>query len=85
VSRPDRRTVKVWFHRTRAAFWLVLACLVFPLGWEESIALVILASLYANFTGDWGAAEAADDRELVGRLKRIETLLTEIAESTRRS
>lgn len=64
--------VKVWFHRSRAVLWLLLGALSFTFGWQNSVALVWAASLYANIVSDWGAAEAADDREIVSRLRRIE-------------
>ena len=45
--------------------------------WPDSVAFVIVASVYANIKSDWGAAEAADDRDVVERLERIERLLAE--------
>lgn len=63
--------VKVWFHRSRAIVWGVLGVISFALGWQNSVALVWAASLYANISTDWGAAEAADDRELLVELQRI--------------
>lgn len=51
------------FHRFCALVWvgLLLPALVW---WPESVAFVIVASVYANVKSDWGAAEAADDRRL---------------------
>lgn len=65
---------KVWFHRTRALGWLVLGAVSFALGLQNSVALVWGASVYANALTDWGAAEAADDREIISRLQRIERI-----------
>lgn len=65
----------VWFHRSRAALWLCVGVASFIFGWENSVVLVWLASLYANIVSDWGAGEAADDRRVVQRLDRIERLL----------
>jgi hypothetical protein len=76
---------RVWFHRSRAILWVIAAILVFPLGWQDSVVVVIMASFYANFTGDWGAAEAADDRELTARLDRIENKIDELGEGSRRA
>lgn len=68
-------TAKVWFHRSRAILWVILGVASFPLGWANSVALVWAASVYANVLTDIGAAEAADDREVLARLDRIEQLL----------
>lgn len=72
---------KVWFHRTSAIIWLAL---IFPayIWWRESVAFVIAASIYANVKSDWGAAEAADDREVLARLDRIEALLPGVTVAT---
>lgn len=56
---------KVWFHRIRAGIWLLIGIASFPLGWASNVAVVWAASVYANVVSDWGASEAADDRELV--------------------
>lgn len=71
---------KVWFHRSRAVVWLIVGALSFPLGWANSVALVWIASLYANVFTDLGAAEAADDRQVLERLDRVEKLLVELRE-----
>lgn len=76
MSRRGSRW-RVWFHRTRAIAWAVVGLVSFPLGWADNIAVVWIASVYANALTDWGAGEAADDREIVDRLDRIEALLKE--------
>lgn len=76
MSRRGSRW-RVWFHRTRAIAWAVVGLVSFPLGWADNIAVVWIASVYANALTDWGAGEAADDREIVDRLNRIEALLKE--------
>jgi hypothetical protein len=65
---------RVWFHRISAIVWLALtpAALIW---WPNSVAFVIIASIYANVKSDWGAAEAADNRELREQLDRIEQQL----------
>lgn len=68
----------VWFHRARAVGWLLVGAVSFPMGWSNSIALVWVASFYANITGDWGAAEAADDRDVTERLERLDDRLARI-------
>ncbi len=78
ARRPH--TVKVWFHRSRAILWAVLGVVSFPLGWANSVALVWAASVYANVLTDVGAAEAADDRQILERLDRIEKMLTDLTE-----
>jgi hypothetical protein len=66
---------KVWFHRSRAIAWLIVGAVTFALGLADSVALVWMASVYANAVSDWGAAEAADDRAIHERLDRIEQML----------
>ncbi len=68
---------KVWFHRARAAAWIVIGVLSFVLDLSDSVTLVWIASLYANVVSDWTASEAADDRAVTERLDRIEALLTD--------
>lgn len=63
---------RVHFHRARAAAWVAIGAASFALGAADSVALVWIASLYANVVSDLGAAEAADDRAVVERLDRIE-------------
>ncbi|MGX6605642.1 hypothetical protein ACWKSP_26440 [Micromonosporaceae bacterium Da 78-11] len=45
------------------------------LWWRNSILFVILLSLATQAWTSYGAAEAADNRELSGRLDRIEALI----------
>lgn len=68
---------RVWFHRTSAIVW---AALIVPalIWWPDSVAFVIAASVYANVKSDWGAAEAADDREVLDRLDQINSRLRRI-------
>jgi hypothetical protein len=69
---------RVWFHRCSAAVWLCLLPVALK-WWPDSVAFVIIASVYANVKADWAASEAADDRTVVDRLDRIEALLREEA------
>lgn len=66
---------RVWFHRARAVAWALAGVAAFAFGWESSVAFVVVASVYANVVSDWGAAEAADDRDLVDRLDAIDAQL----------
>lgn len=68
---------RVWFHRGRAMAWAVVGVLSFVYGWQDSVVLVWIASVYANVVSDLTAAEAADDRSVCDRLDRIEALLAE--------
>lgn len=61
----------MWFHRSRAALWLCVGVASFIFGWENSVVLVWLASLYANIVSDWTAAEATDDRHLVEEMEAL--------------
>lgn len=63
--------MKVWFHRSRAIAWIALGAASFPLGFSDNIAVVWLASVYANVVSDLGAAEAADDRAVTDRLDEL--------------
>lgn len=63
--------VKVWFHRGRALVWVGVGVCSFVFGFENSVVLVWVASLYANIVSDWGAAEAADDREVIDLLQVV--------------
>ena len=70
---------KVWFHRAAAIGW-ALALPAALKWWPQSVAFVIVASVWANTYTSWGAAEAADDREVIERLERIETMLRDLKE-----
>lgn len=41
--------------------------------WRQSVAFVIAASVYANIKADWANSEAADNRDVLARLERIES------------
>lgn len=63
--------LKVWFHRSRAAGWVLVGILSFVYGWANSVALVWAASLYANIVSDWTAAEATDDRHIIEEVEAL--------------
>jgi hypothetical protein len=68
---------KVKFNRISAVVWLIL--LPFSLWlWPQSVAFVIIASVYANIKSDWGIAEAADDTKVIKLIKYVIRLLEEI-------
>jgi len=71
---------RVWFHRTVAFLWLAFGLISFWQGWQELIALVWFASVYANLVGHWSAAEAADDHTITDHLDGIERKLNDILE-----
>jgi hypothetical protein len=48
-----------WIHLASAIFWIPFALFVFAVGWENSVFLIFLLSVYANFKTDWGAFHAA--------------------------
>ncbi len=71
-----RRRIRaaVWFHRASACVWALLMAPAL-LWWPDSVAFVIVASIYANVKSDWGAAEAADDSRVLDRLDDVERLV----------
>lgn len=73
---------RVWFHRISAFGWALAGIMSFPLGWAASLAFVVIASVYANVKSDWGAAEAADDREVLERLDRLQATVDELMRRT---
>jgi hypothetical protein len=70
---------KIWIHRSRRVHLAGRRCrLSFVFGWQNSVVLVWIASVYANTVSDLGAAEAADDREVTGRLDDVSERLDRI-------
>jgi hypothetical protein len=63
------------FSLARAVFWLILLVPSFFLGWVYSVAFVSVCSLYANFASDFAAWRADENKEILGRLDRIEKML----------
>ena len=47
------------FHLFRAGLWVLLAPFILLTSLKDAVWVVILLSLYANFTGDVGAWQAA--------------------------
>lgn len=80
MEPSTKRTVRVWQYRARAVAWAVVGVLSFMFGWANSVLLVWIASLYANIGTDLGSAEAADNRELIERLDRLEETQRRILE-----
>lgn len=68
---------RVQFHRLRAGIWLALLIPAL-IWWREEIWFVIVASVYANIMSDWGAAEAADDRQVMNRLDELEQRVEQV-------
>lgn len=71
---------QVIFNKACAIGWAIFGGLSFLMGWQNSVALVWLASLYANAKTDWGTAEAADNTEVLEELKETRKELKEIRE-----
>lgn len=65
----------VWIHRARACTWLAIGALTLLFGWTNNVTLVWLASVYANTVSDWGAGEAADNRQLQQQLTELRQLI----------
>jgi hypothetical protein len=67
----------IWFHRIGAILWTLM---IIPsmIWWKDAVWLVIIASLYANIKSDWGAAEAADDRQVLECLRQVLERLDEL-------
>jgi len=59
---------------------VIWALLLIPalLWWREALWFVIVASVYANVMSDWGAGEAADDRQVLDRLDELEQKIEQI-------
>jgi hypothetical protein len=68
---------KTAFARARAIVWLALGVVSWPLGWMNSVALVWMASVYANVESGFATGEAADDGKVTKRLDVHEALLRE--------
>ena len=62
---------RIRLHRTLAACWLLIGAASFWMGWQDSVVLVWIASVYANVVGEWSAAEAADDRAILAEVKKL--------------
>lgn len=71
-------TGRVRSARLRAVAWIVVGIVSFPLGWADSVALVWIASVYANFVGELGAAEAADDTAVLAEVRALRAEVTEL-------
>lgn len=73
---PRRR---VWVHRTAT---IICVLLVAPalLWWRDSVLFVILISLATQAWTSFGAAEAADDREVLDGIARVEAKLDALLE-----
>lgn len=58
-----RYSRSAWFHLISTVAWVPLTAVIFLLGIENAVWLVLLLSIYANVKTDWGdfhAAVAAD-------------------------
>lgn len=66
----------VWFHRSCAVVWALLVIPALIL-WPDSVAFVIIASIYANVKSDWGAAEAADDSRVLDKLAELQQAIAD--------
>lgn len=71
---------KVWFNKTSAVLWILAGLAAFKFGWQNAVWFLLIVSVYANVKADWSTAEAADNRELMETLKRIEEKLNLLLE-----
>jgi len=62
---------RVRFARLRAIAWAVVGIISFPLGWANSVVLVWIASVYANFASELAAGEAADDEAVLSEVRAL--------------
>lgn len=69
---------RVWFARARAATWVILGIVSFPLGWANSVVLVWIASVYANVESGIAAGEAADDSAVLAELAHLRQAVARI-------
>jgi hypothetical protein len=72
LTRWAGPSTRVRLARARAAAWVAVGVVSFPLGWAQSVVLVWIASVYANVASEMATGEAADDRAVTDRLDRIE-------------
>jgi hypothetical protein len=77
-------TGRVRFARARALFWVVFGAASIPFGWADSVALVWMASVYANIESGVAAGEAADDKAVTDRLDRLEASNRRLLEQNER-
>jgi hypothetical protein len=68
---------RVLFHKCCSITW-VLLLIPSILWWHSSILWVIAISIYANIKSDWAAAEAADDRVVMGELQKMRAELEKL-------
>lgn len=59
TQKPEPTKTLEWVHLLRALIWPAMLPAIFLLEWQESVFLVICLSLYANFSGDISAWQAA--------------------------
>lgn len=69
---------KVWFGRVRALAWAAFGLLSFAMGWQNSVALVWMASVYANVEASVASSEAADDSVVMRELAAMRATQDEI-------
>ena len=63
---------RVYANRVTAVGWAIFGVLAFwPLRWQDSVALVWLASVYANVKTDWSISEAANDSVVISEIRAL--------------
>jgi hypothetical protein len=69
-----RGSRQVILGQVRAIIW---AAMLVPalIWWPQSVAFVIICSVYANAESAWSSAQAADNKEITDRLDRVERRL----------
>lgn len=59
---------------------MIFGAFSFMMGWQNNVALVWAASVYANALTDWGAGEAADDHAVIDEIRKINDKLDQLYE-----
>lgn len=64
---------QIWLHYFLAFAWMLSLPIGLFVGWEESIAFLFIASVYANVAGEWATARAikAEKRQVDEQVRQL--------------